>query len=259
MQFSEPDRLLPAFGIALCLHIAIVLLWQYLDHTQVKPPIRFEIELTQSAPAAQTPASEREITQPKPIPTPPLPKLNVPKPFLKKQQQLLVAKDNTPADQQIPVQKTTEQPNTTPQITPNVAEEPIKQNQPEIASATENHSTESPSTNTVSTQSTRPEEAEPTEAWNGYGQMLYDLVSRNKTYPQIAIRRNWEGKVKIIARFDQGKLVSASIMEAGSGHQVLDDAALDMLRKAVNAMPVRGKLANKIFTVVIPIDFKIEG
>jgi len=248
MQFSERDRLLPAFGMALCLHIALVLFWPYLNHVREQPPLRFEIELTQPAAKSEEPSQQAAVSPPpEATPVVPSPKVNRPK----QTQPILTAKKSSPDSPQDFVVPDSVFQTQQSAVTANAA--------PTIPSETKALSAETQATAATSSESARIEEAEPTEAWNGYGQMLYDMVSKNKTYPAIAVRRNWEGRVKIIARFDQGKLISASIMEAGSGHQVLDDAALDMLRKAVNAMPVRGKLANKIFTVVIPLDFKIEG
>ena len=86
--------------------------------------------------------------------------------------------------------------------------------------------------------------------------MLYNLVGKNKNYPQIAVRRNWEGEVKIYAKFMLGKLVEATIVTS-SGHVVLDEEALAMVRKAATQIPVKGELARKSFTVTIPVAFKL--
>ncbi|MDP2247884.1 MAG: energy transducer TonB, partial [Nitrosomonadales bacterium] len=114
--------------------------------------------------------------------------------------------------------------------------------------------------NQSSTQSSADtEEADPVEAWDSYGQLLHNMVSKNKVYPQIAIRRNWQGTAMVSARFNRGRLVSLVLLDPTSGHKVLDDAALEMLKKAVSALPVKGDLAKKSFTVIVPIDFKLES
>src|SRR5690606_10801884 len=101
----------------------------------------------------------------------------------------------------------------------------------------------------VSSQSGVPGEPDPNaqldvadqnEAWKGYGQLLHDMISKNKTYPQIAIRRNLQGTALVSARFSKGRLVEIVLLEPSSGHKVLDDAALAMLKKAIDALPVRG-------------------
>lgn len=94
-----------------------------------------------------------------------------------------------------------------------------------------------------------------TSTWN-YGKTLYEMVGRHKKYPQLAIRRNWEGEVKVIAKFTLGKLVDVVLLDS-SGHKVLDKEALAMLRKAVERLPVRGDLFGKTFNITVPVDFKL--
>ena len=65
------DRMLPAFGMALCLHIAVFLSLPYLNHPPVPPPLRVEIDLTQ--------ATLQPVALP-PQPTPPQPEPSKPKP-----------------------------------------------------------------------------------------------------------------------------------------------------------------------------------
>lgn len=103
------------------------------------------------------------------------------------------------------------------------------------------------------------DEVDRNEAWKGYGQLLYAMVSKNKQYPQQAIRRHLEGIVMVSVRFEKGEMVEINVLGQGSGHTVLDKAAREMLEKAVKEMPVRGNLSNKSFTVVVPVDFKLTG
>jgi protein TonB len=51
--------------------------------------------------------------------------------------------------------------------------------------------------------------------------------------------------------------VDVTIMES-SQRQALDDEAMRMLKKAVAQIPVKGALASKNFTVVVPVDFKLN-
>lgn len=116
--------------------------------------------------------------------------------------------------------------------------------------------TQSTNTSTSNEQSAGSQAATADEAWNGYGQALYDLVRKYKGYPPIAIRRHWEGQTKVHATFVLGKLVDVVVIGA-SKHEVLDDKALAMVRKAINQLPVRGRLMRKSFTVTVPVTFAL--
>ena len=97
------------------------------------------------------------------------------------------------------------------------------------------------------------------EAWSGYGQLLYAMVSKNKYYPQQAIRRNLEGTVMVEVRIENGRMTNINVLGQGSGHTVLDKAARQMLEKAVKALPVQGNLSGKSFSVVVPVNFKLTS
>ncbi len=248
------DSTLAAFGIALGMHLAVFLLLPYLEHMPSPPPLRVEIDLTQ-APSIQPEA-------PSPQPTPPQPE--PPKPVTRPQ---VVKTPPHPQQQALPILATHDETQPTPQdyVVPDIPAAatpvPVTPSAP-VADATAESapvsSTETASTS-ANTQATQSNEADPTAAWDGYGRMLYDMVSKNKTYPQIAIRRHLQGQAKVSARFEMGRLAALTLLEPGSGHAVLDSAAMEMLKKAVNALPIKGDLARKSFTVVVPVDFRIEG
>ncbi len=85
------------------------------------------------------------------------------------------------------------------------------------------------------------------------------MVTKNKVYPQLAIRRHLEGTVMVNVEFENGEMVAVTIVGQGSQHKVLDKAAHEMVKKAVDALPVRGELTNKSFSVVVPVNFKLQG
>lgn len=95
------------------------------------------------------------------------------------------------------------------------------------------------------------------DAWQGYGQALYALVSKSKKYPAIAVRRHWEGDARILARFVRGELVEVQVLDA-SGHVPLDDEAVRMVKQAIAQLGMRDSLARKSFKVTIPVSFKLE-
>lgn len=241
------------FALALGLHLLIVLALPLLQSKPTPPPQRVEIELSQLTPpptaVATPPAPEPQPTPPVPQPQP---RLTPPRPTPVHEQAmpLLTAKADAPADLQTPTVADTSAVPAPAQVTPSA---------PESAPASPPVTATAPASTATAAPSTQTSEADSDEAWQGYGQLLYDQVARNKIYPQLAIRRHLQGQAKVSVRFDKGHPVEYQLMPPGSGHQVLDNAALEMLKKAVAALPVQGALANKSFTVVVPVDFKIEG
>lgn len=241
-----------AFALALGLHLMIFLALPYLQTRPSPPPQRVEIEVSQL-----TPPPAAVATPPAPEPQPPAPPIPQPRPapprptpVPERAMPLLTAKADAPADLQTPTVADTSAIPAPTQVTPS-APESAPTTSPVTAAASASNATAAPSAQTS--------EADSDEAWQGYGQLLYDQVSRNKIYPQLAIRRHLQGQAKVSVRFDKGRPVEYQLMPPGSGHQVLDSAALEMLKKAVAAIPVQGALANKSFTVVVPVDFRIEG
>lgn len=253
----QDHQLRYALMLSLALHIAAYVCLPYLKQTPLPKPTRFEVELTQLlAQAPSPPASASAPTQPEPVqeqPKPQVPKpITKPTPTTKPQHVapvLATESPDAPAEHAAPTTLADSEPPTNQ--TNNTAQT--------SAVTTTTHASSAPA-NSESTQSSEhatSSEATPDEAWDGYGQQLYDLVGKNKNYPAIAIRRNWEGTVKLLAKFVAGKLVDVTIVES-SQRQPLDDEAMRMLKKAVAQIPVKGALASKNFTVVVPVDFKLN-
>ena len=253
---TDPDWLLASFCIALSLHVAIVLMFPSLQHVPILTPVRVDVEFTRIPPPETPPQpdlSQAASLKPhKAEPSTPPARQIAAKPVSQPQQEalpLLTAKDDSQLAPQEPVVANIPVPASTV-VTPSA---PV--NAPtDIVTADKADTAGS----RVSSNTIRSDEADADEAW-GYGQLLYGLVTKNKSYPQLAIRRHLQGKARISVRFSQGRLLELTLLEPGSGHPILDMAALEMMRKAVNALPIQGDLANKSFTVVIPIEFKIDG
>lgn len=264
---QESDRFWLAIVISLLLHAGLYYGLPYWRNETPPPLERIEITLNT---AMQPPAAPMAPTPPPA--SEPVPELPPPKPVIKPEPQptkkekpvekppvLATEAPEAPDDYVVPAVPEPEV--TAPEVTePDVAAPeapaPAPEPTPPVSAAPSPATTAPSAPSTPAVTSTQPAEATAAEAWNGYGQLLYNLVGRNKNYPQIAVRRNWEGEVKIYARFMLGKLVEASIVTS-SGHEVLDKEALDMVRKAANQLPVGGELARKSFTVTIPVAFKL--
>lgn len=254
MTASPRQDLSVGLVISLGLHAAALLLVPYLEHPRPQPQLRMEVELAQVAEA-------RHETLPLPVPPQP-PDMPEPQPRSQPREKpvpkeksaalpVLTARQETPAPddyvaEEIPTPAAVENvpPNTAPTELPVEPAESSPLREKSAPSAVARRES--------------PEEAGTDEAWQGYGQLLHDMVGKNKKYPQIAIRRNWQGRVTVSARISMGKLIDIALIDS-SGHKVLDEEALAMVRKAVNVLPVKDGLANKSFTVVVPVDFRLEG
>ena len=227
-----------AIALSLALHFGVYYVLPFLQTHAVQPFKRIVVELSLSEQQQVAPAPPTPPEQPKTEPTP---------------QQ--VVKQVTP---QKPIEKTpvltTQAPDAPSDYVAPTAPAPIVAAPAPVAESKPSNSTVAP-TDSASSEQVPAVEASREET-DSYGQALYDMVGRNKNYPQIAIRRNLEGQVKVLAKFVLGKLVDVTLIDT-SGHEVLDKEALAMLRKAVNQLPVHGNLAKKTFTITVPVDFKL--
>lgn len=246
-----------AFCISLGIHAGLLFLIPYRQEVEMQPPLRMVVELSPPAPQAETPSEPQpEVAEPAPEPEPePLPPKPKPKPK-KVEAAPVLAAEKAPHVPAVP--DVSETPAVTETPIPEIAEskpvEPVESASPPV----QQQASKPPSDVAMVTATTESQEASDDEAWQGYGQMLYDMVERGKKYPPIAVRRHLEGRVTISARIIKGKVVEVSLIDS-SGHKVLDEQALEMVRKAASILPVKNSLAQKSFTVLVPIDFKLQG
>lgn len=256
----ETAHWITAFIIAFCLHVLLIWVLPRLEQTPLAATLRIEAQMAYSpAPSSPAPQSEPEPTQPKlSSPSPP----EKPKPAKRPDSKpLLVAKEEAVTEEEFRVPETAveEAPASVNPLIQEAVSTPATSSVASQSTIKESTNTNEAISNSTSVASTDSPEADAQEAWEGYGQLLHEMVSKNKSYPQIAVRRNWQGVAMVSARFVRGKLVEITLVQPSSGYKVLDNAAMEMLRKAVNAVPVRGDLARKSFTVIVPVDFKLEG
>jgi len=90
-----------------------------------------------------------------------------------------------------------------------------------------------------------------------YFERLRRHLARYKHYPEDALKRKEEGKVMVefvLAR--DGRVLSAEV-ERSSGYPQIDQAALDMLRRASPVPPLPDRYAGERIKIAIPVDFSI--
>ena len=249
---------LGALVFSLCLHAALFTLLPRFQNAPALKPITFEIEFIAEA-EQTTPLQPPDFVPPEPVvepqiekpitprnPTPQVKRISTPSPVLSSE-----SGGEEPAPSLSPVITETQVMQTNEDAVQSPAPAPMQ-------AASEPAPVKSLTIPIQSVVKSESDEATQDEAWSGYGELLHDYVGKHKQYPQIAIRRNLEGTVTVSARISQGRLIEITLVDS-SGHKVLDEQALKMVRKAVEELPVQANLARKSFTVLIPVDFRLEG
>ena len=97
-----------------------------------------------------------------------------------------------------------------------------------------------------------------TAATNDYSSLLAAAIAKYKQYPKIAHMRGWQGLIIIELQLNpQGGVIYSQIKKS-SGYDVLDQEALEMIKRASPFPQPPEALRNKNFTVLVPISFKLE-
>ena len=93
---------------------------------------------------------------------------------------------------------------------------------------------------------------------DSYTNQLTRAIAKQKKYPKIAQMRQWQGEVLLNIEIDpQGTLVKADILEE-SRYKILNNEAIDMVKRASPFPQPPEELRLKNFTVLVPISFKLE-
>jgi protein TonB len=90
-------------------------------------------------------------------------------------------------------------------------------------------------------------------------QQVQTELARHFHYPNTAIRRNWSGTVEVIFRVEPDGRVYDVRMKKSSGRSVLDEAALQSMRK-VERIPLdpQLKLAHAV-ELALPVIYRLQG
>ena len=87
---------------------------------------------------------------------------------------------------------------------------------------------------------------------------IITAAKRYKKYPRLAMDNNWEGQAEIrMVIAADGGIASISV-KTRSGFEVLDQQALEMIRKAKPLAPIPAALRGKGFTVDVPVVFSLK-
>ena len=83
----------------------------------------------------------------------------------------------------------------------------------------------------------RVDEASQNRLLQTYGQSISKEIKRYQKYPPPAQRRGWEGTAEVLLQIAADGKVTGITLGKSSGHSILDDEAMDMVRRGVAATP----------------------
>jgi protein TonB len=94
---------------------------------------------------------------------------------------------------------------------------------------------------------------------DAYRRALRDATERYQRYPLQARVQGWEGRVEIRIVVDANGTMKSALVKRSSRYQILDDQALDMVKKAFDALAQsRSAPRGREFTVDIPVNFELQ-
>jgi protein TonB len=105
----------------------------------------------------------------------------------------------------------------------------------------------------------QPAAAVESTAVASYQQNLSTLVNRKKIYPQRAVRQRLEGTAYVSLTLAPDGNVANISLQKSSGHDILDQAALEMVRKASPLPRAPEILRGKERVISIPIRFELQN
>lgn len=89
-----------------------------------------------------------------------------------------------------------------------------------------------------------------------YRLALIDAAKRYRRYPVQAMERGWQGRVEIRVVIDTNGTIKEALIKTSSNYRILDDQALDMVRKALAQIPPAPR--GREFEVDVPVIFELQ-
>lgn len=95
-------------------------------------------------------------------------------------------------------------------------------------------------------------------AIDAYRAAIYAAARRYRDYPRYARSREWEGRAVVRLEIDARGRAQRITVATSSGYDVLDDSALEMVRKAQRNVPVPQALRGQAFSVDIAVVYELK-
>jgi protein TonB len=91
-----------------------------------------------------------------------------------------------------------------------------------------------------------------------YRLALIATARKYKRYPRVAMDNNWEGTAEIELVIGANGTIASARVRSSAGHDVLDQQALDMFKKAKPLVPIPAALRGKEFSVVLRAIYSLK-
>jgi protein TonB len=257
LHASDSDNRILWIGVAASMALHAAVLWLFPGLRQSTPPAVTVLTATitpraaapeRREPVTQAPAPKpvepRPHAQPKPVPAPPEPVLTRPTP-----------EPSAPSVAQEP-----------PAPPPPVPKAPVAPPAPPVASVPPAAApvppaprAEQPSAPAAPAATTnRAGDAADAGTLDQYRLALIGMARKYKRYPSQAMERGWTGKVEVRLVIGANGNIASALVKTSSGYDVLDNQALDMIKKAKPITPIPPALRGREFSVDIPVIFDLR-
>lgn len=91
-----------------------------------------------------------------------------------------------------------------------------------------------------------------------YEELLFAWIDRHKQYPMLAQRRGIQGSGSVRVRIDRNGRVLDRVLVRSTGQAILDEAALDMVRRASPFPAVPEEYSGSSFEFVAPVEYRLR-
>ena len=272
-----------AFAVSVVIHAALIAFIPGFRSVPIATPRVLDVEIVpmQAPPVPliqEKPVVPPKVAEPKiePVPEPvvrqpqpePKPEFVVPKPELRpepKAEPRLETRPEPkiePRPEPPPVARV--EPRPEPQPMPTVEPQPEPRPEPRTESRPEPQPLPHEAPPPVVAPQPQPSAPKIDEAHDNrllatYGQSISKEIKRYQKYPPLAQRRGWEGTAEVLLKIAADGKVTGITLGKSSGHAILDEEALDMVRRAAPLPQAPPDLRGRALVVSVPIVFRLQN
>lgn len=92
-----------------------------------------------------------------------------------------------------------------------------------------------------------------------YRLALIMATRRYKRYPALAMEKGWQGRVVVRMAIGANGMLASTSIKTSSGYEILDNQAVDMLKKGKTTVPIPASLRGREFHIDVPVIFNLDS